>query len=113
MRPCRVGIPGLLALLAACASPTDAGFLRTEVLQVAAAKVACEGVGPRSCMQVRHAETEPWSLFYDEIEGFTHVAGFQVELRVAVFRVADPPQDGSALRYRLVQELERVAVGEG
>lgn len=110
MRPFRIAELGLVVLLATCASPTEPGFLRTEILQVAASTVACEGVGPRRCLQVRHADTAPWSLFYDEIEGFAHVPGFQVELRVAVFRVADPPLDGSALRYRLLQELKRVAV---
>lgn len=105
------GALGLLVLQAACASPTDNGFLRTEVLQVAASMVPCVGVGPRSCMQVRHADNQPWTLFYDQIEGFTHVAGFQVTLRVAVYQVENPPADGSALRYRLLQELSRVAIG--
>ena len=99
----------VLPLLASCESLTDPPFVRTEVMQVAAFRVDCVGVGPQTCMQVRHHDDEPWSLFYDGIEGFTHEAGFAYELLVAVYRVPNPPADGSSVAYRLVKKLKRVA----
>ena len=98
-----------MPLLASCASLTEPAFIRTEVLQVAAFQVDCVGVEPQTCMQVRHDDGEPWSFFYGGIDGFTHETGFEYTLWVAVYRVRNPPADGSSLDYRLVKQLRRVA----
>jgi hypothetical protein len=42
-------------------------------------------------------------FFYSGIEGFTFQWGHPVTLRVQVEQVANPPADGSSLRYTLVE----------
>jgi len=58
-------------------------------------------------MQVRESESEPWTLFYDRIVGFTYEEGHAYELRVALEPNPNPPADGSALRYRLVEVVAK------
>ena len=100
----------LLALVTSCESSTGLDLERLEVLQVAAVQVDCMGLVPQKCLQVRTDDNEPWRRLYDGIEGFTHTEGFEYTLRVALFRVKNPPADGSSRQYRLVRELRRVAV---
>ncbi|MFH6563573.1 DUF4377 domain-containing protein, partial [Aeromonas caviae] len=53
-------------LLSACQSaPT------TETLYIQDKLADCVGVAPMKCMQVRSQPGESWSLFYQQIEGFT------------------------------------------
>ncbi|MAX56536.1 MAG: hypothetical protein CL537_13670 [Alcanivoracaceae bacterium] len=103
----RRGWIGLLLLLTACSEPQPEG----ELLYVAPYTSACIGAGPMDCMRVRHSETENYQLFYNTIEGFQFEQGFRYTLRVAVSEVENPPADGSALRYRLLEVLNREAVG--
>lgn len=73
----------------------------------------CEGESPRKCMQVRETPEGEWTFFYDSIEGFDYEETYQYELRVEVKPVADPPADGSSLRYRLVQVVSKTKVPSG
>ena len=99
----------ILPLLGSCEAPTGPELVRIEVLQVAAFQVDCRELwGPARCLQVRTHDDESWSMLLG-IEGFTHEAGFEYELRVAILRERNPPADGSSITYRLVRELSRVA----
>jgi hypothetical protein len=70
-------------------------------------RVACDdGAGPRTCLQVRRTETEPWELFYDQIEGFDPQEGTTYVIVVGVEEIDDPPIDGSSLGYRLIEVEE-------
>jgi heat shock protein HslJ len=62
------------------------------------------------CMQVKNAPEGEWEFFYDQIEGFTYEPGFEYELRVNKVEVANPPADGSSLRYELVAVVNKTAV---
>ena len=53
-------------LLSACQS-TPA----TETLYIQDKLADCVGVAPMKCMQVRSQPGESWTLFYQQIEGFT------------------------------------------
>lgn len=108
-----------LTALAACGSadPTEPapddveppqmaeGELKT--LYVGPELVDCVGVGPMQCMQVRENPADPYTLFYQQIEGFTFEPGFEYELLVRVTTVEAPPADGSSLRYTLVSVVNQ------
>jgi len=81
----------------------------TLTLYVAAYTAECVGAGPMDCLLVREEPDAPWYLFHDGIEGFTHEPGWEYVLRVARRRVANPPQDGSSVAYRLIYIVERRA----
>ena len=75
---------------------------------IASERVPCTGVAPMQCLQVREASDRPWQYFYSEIEGFTHEPGYAYELRVREEKVADPPADGSSLRWQLLEVVSKV-----
>ena len=85
--------------------PVPAGIEKT--LFVASERKACTGVGPMECLQVREASDRPWQHFYSEIDGFQHEPGHAYELRVREERVANPPADGSSLRWTLVKVVSK------
>lgn len=122
-----VFVPVALALLSACSSekassppPASAnshnGDVNGEVktLFVHEQLADCEAEGPRKCLQVRESESDEWTLFYSNIEGFDYEEGTRYELRVRVEKVDDPPADGSSLRYVLLEVVseEKVTPGE-
>ncbi len=74
--------------------------------------VDCTGVAPMQCMQVREDPNGDWQLFYNTIEGFTFEPGFTYELRVNVATIANPPADGSSLKYTLVEVVNKAAATE-
>jgi hypothetical protein len=79
------------------------------VLQVAPFTKTCYGPWEQTCLQVRGRASDPWNNFYAPIEGFEYALGYTYELEVAVYRIRNPPQDGSSLRYQLVRVVSRVA----
>lgn len=70
----------------------------------------CEGVGPQQCLNVRESADAEWTLWYDPIEGFDHEAGYDYRLLVREAIVENPPADASALRWTLIEILEKTAV---
>jgi heat shock protein HslJ len=91
---------------------TEEGSEMTEIktLFVGPDLVDCVGVGPQTCMQVKEDRNEEYRLFYDQIEGFTFEPGNEHELRVSVETVANPPADGSSLRYSLIEVVSQTPV---
>ncbi|RQR38065.1 DUF4377 domain-containing protein [Burkholderia sp. Bp9143] len=104
-------------LLAGCqtdAAATDARAARpadgrpvTQTVHVAPQMARCTGVAPMDCLQVRGSPAEPWSLWYAGIEGFAYQPGYQYVLEVDEYRVAQPPADGSSIRWVLKRIVER------
>jgi hypothetical protein len=90
---------------AGCSSAEVAPGANVRTLYVSPETAECVGVGPQTCLLVREAPTAAWELFYDRIEGFTHVPGTAYTLEVEVTAVPDPPADASSLRYRLLRVL--------
>lgn len=72
--------------------------------------VECVGVAPQQCMQVREDPNADYGLFYNQIEGFTFEPGNEYELRVNVETIANPPADGSSLRYTLIEIVNQTPV---
>lgn len=94
------GAAGVVGAVAAAPPPSDAV---AETLFVRGPLADCQGEGPRKCLVVRGAESEPWRNLFAPIEGFTHDPAFDYELRVEVTRIENAPADAPSLRYRLVQ----------
>jgi heat shock protein HslJ len=82
----------------------------TRTLFVGPEQVDCTGVAPQKCLQVREDADGDYQLFYNTIEGFTFEPGFEYELLVQIDPVANPPADGSSLKYTLVEIVSKTAV---
>jgi len=83
-------------------------------LQVAADSVACVGAhGPQRCLSIRQLVGGDawggWQPFFGSIEGFTHEPGFVYDLLAARRVLRDPPADGSAYTYRLIELLSKTS----
>jgi heat shock protein HslJ len=88
------------------------GQTEMKTLYVGPELVDCTGVAPMKCMQVKEDPNGEWQLFYNQIEGFTFEPGFTYELSVNVETIANPPADGSSLRYTLVEVVSKTAAAE-
>jgi len=88
------------------ARPAD-GRPVTKTIYVAPQSARCTGVAPMECLQVRSSPSEPWSRWYAGIEGFAYQPGYLYTLEVDEYRVAQPPADGSSIRWVLKRVVER------
>ena len=96
-----------LSVLAACGDLLGPDA-RTITMDVAPERVPCQGFVPQECLRVREHPSTTWTLFYDQIDGFTFESGFEYTLRVRVREIENPPADGSSLSYRLIAVLRKV-----
>ncbi|KUY71625.1 hypothetical protein WK78_27580 [Burkholderia cepacia] len=87
--------------------PADDGKPVARTVQVAPQSARCTGVAPMECLQVRNRPNEPWSLWYAGIEGFAYQPGYLYTLEIDEYRVAQPPADGSSIRWVLKRVVER------
>lgn len=100
-------------LLAACSPATAATPAGDTVTMIVGPEtVECVGVTPMECLQIKYSESEEWQLFYDSIEGFTYEPGYIYELTVQKQEIANPPADGSSIRWVLVEEVSKTAVSD-
>ena len=79
-------------------------------------RVGCTGVAPQQCLQVKRStegEEADYELFYESIDGFVFVPGYNYELRVQQTTVDNPPADGSSLAYTLLDVVSRSPAYEG
>lgn len=49
-----------------------------------------------------------WRRHYEGIEGFTYEQGYEYQLRVKAEQLSDPPQDGSSIRYTLLEQISKI-----
>ena len=93
-------LPTLIMLTACMPTPDDREAV-TQLVTVGPSRVDCVGVAPQRCLVV------DGDLFYDTIEGFSHVEGTSYVLEVERQRMcggrtgATCPADASAFRYIL------------
>ena len=72
-------------------------------------RVYCEGSAPMMCMMV------DGELFYDEIDGFEHEAGYRYRLRMERYdrwQGQAPPADASKYGYRLIEVVEKARAAQ-
>jgi len=67
----------------------------------------CTGVALRTCYQVKYSNSKDWELFYSEIIGFKHQAGYRYVLQVSRTKRKNVPADASAYEYKLVKVLKK------
>lgn len=79
-------------------------------LMVAPQDIACMGVAPMRCLQVKMDDAKSWSAHYENIEGFTFIPGFEYTLLVRITWIDKPPADGSSARFTLLRELSRTPI---
>ena len=97
----------LFGSLLGCGDPIGS---KEEILtlDVAAARVPCQGAFPQECYRVRPQSDTDWTLFYGAIEGFDYQPGFEYTIKVVRRAVRNPPLDGSSFAYHLVSILRKV-----
>ncbi|WP_204382856.1 DUF4377 domain-containing protein, partial [Aeromonas veronii] len=54
-------------------------------------------------------EQQPWTLFYQNIEGFQFEPGYRYQLTVSKEQLTDVPADAPSLRYQLIKVVNKVA----
>lgn len=91
----------LVLLSFSCSINTD------KIIYVADSKVDCVGVGPQKCLQIKEDGQADWTYFYNQIEGFDYEEGFFYKIKVDIIKVENPPADGSSLKYKLIEVLEK------
>jgi hypothetical protein len=79
----------------------------TKTLFVRELLADCQGESARKCMQTRGSESDEWTFFYANIDGFEYAPGHRYELRVEVTSQPNPPSDSSSLRYRLLEIVSK------
>ena len=94
---------------AVAATPTNPG--RVSEVTVGPQRVDCVGSAPQRCLVVDD------ELFYDEIDGFEHEAGYEYRLRIEEYDrwpgQTEIPQDAGRYGYRLLAVLEKKSAGGG
>ncbi len=76
-------------------------------MYIAPERVACTGVGPMQCLQVKFDAGDSYELFYDGIDGFVYVPGYNYELRVQRLERDNPPADASKYLYSLIEVVSQ------
>jgi len=102
-------ITGLFVLMAFTYGCKSHSQEETLTLVVNSLKVPCEGVGQRSCLQVKYEGDKDWQLFYSEIEGLDYEEGYLYSLEI-IKRERDKenmPMDVSSYTYHLKSVLEK------
>lgn len=106
----------LVFLTASCTTHKKTAEHRTRIVEeiktwyVAPYQVDCTGVGPQKCLLVKHALDARWQNFYSPIEGFDFETGNSYILKVKETPVTNPPADASAIRYELLEIVEKSEV---
>lgn len=87
----------------------DATTTRAEemTLYVGPTLIDCQGATAQKCMQVKQNPDAEYEPFYDQIEGFDYEEGYEYELRVSVESLENPPADGSATRWMLIEVVRK------
>ncbi len=59
------------------------------------------------CWLVKANDDTSWRALYGGIEGFEYQPGYEYRLRIKAEQLPDPPQDGSSIRYTLLEQISK------
>lgn len=94
-----------ILLLNACSTT------KNKIFWVSGMKTECSGgAGKMQCLIVhkgKNLDEAIWENFYSPIEGFEFEEGYMKKLEIREEKIANPPADGSSIRYTLIKELEK------
>jgi hypothetical protein len=96
---------GLLLMKADCIS-TDPDMNEEILLTIYHYKVPCVGENIQLCYRLRYNGSEP-QFFYDKIEGFNYVWGYNYTISVEKIPVNSPKADASSFRYQLKKIIRK------
>lgn len=80
---------------------------REKIVYIDSQRVECTGVGKLQCYRWRESADAPWQLWYGPIEGLDFEPGITYKLRVKEYQVPNPPADATAIRWQLLEVVER------
>ena len=79
-------------------------------------KQTAMGIIPQLVMLVQEEDDiggENWSYFYDPIERFDFEPGYIYDLKAMKIEVENPPQDGSSIKYVMINLRSKTKAPEG
>ncbi len=108
------GAAPALALFAMtqCTTTANASAGDEKTFIVGPQTADCTGVAPMKCLQVKENASASWTNFYSNIEGFTYEPGYEYVLKVKTEKIANPPADGSSIKYTLVKQVSKTKKAE-
>jgi hypothetical protein len=96
-----------MLVLAQCTTTADASVENEKTFIVGPETADCTGVAPMKCLQVKETQSGNWTNFYSNIEGFTYEPGYEYVLKVKTEKIANPPMDGSSIKYTLIKQVSK------
>lgn len=90
--------------LAACVPSENAA---QKTLYIGPQSVSCSGAGPQMCLLVKENQSQNYSLFYDNIQGFCYGPGYSYIITVNEESVNNPPADASSKKWTLVEVVSK------
>lgn len=100
----------LTLLLAACVCTACDKDDEYEIREWTVASQLGIAHGPHTLQPVLLVKTNDdtsWRAVYQGIEGFDFEAGYEYRLRIKAEQLPDPPQDGSSIRYTLLEQISK------
>lgn len=79
----------------------------TEKFTIASERGECIGVTQMDCYLIKKEGSNNWELFYDNIEGFDYVPGYEYLIEVKTEKIENPVADQSSIKYTLVKEVSK------
>jgi len=109
--------PITLLILLICASCASSANIEPELtvtlMRINSYTETCQGLIEQQCLLVQEGsaiDTDSWSYFYSEIEGFDYEKGFLYDLEVHISSRPEPvAADASSLRCVLVKVISKTA----
>lgn len=97
----------LLSLFAFTACDKDDDYRVREWTVASQLGIAHGAHSLQPVLLVKTGDDTAWRALYNNIEGFSFEAGYEYRLRVKADKIADPPQDGSTVRYVLLEQIAK------
>ena len=101
-------------------SPVAEPSYDTIFMEIAPQKRTCHGIGVTKCLQYKQFifdengqkiyRNNEWYNLYTPIEGYEHKPSRQATLRIKSYAIANPPMDGSSVRYVLEKQIKTEVV---
>ena len=74
---------------------------------VANHKASCTGLTSQMCYLMKNSPNGIWQNYYNDIEGFNYEEGYEYEILVKKKVIENPPADGPAFVYKLVNVVKK------
>jgi hypothetical protein len=96
-----------LLLASACSQSAQKTDGAVKTIYINSKMADCTGVAPMKCLQYRDTPDGAWKNWYSGIEGFNFEEGNLYTLEIRETKVANPPADGSSIKWTLVKEVKK------